>query len=318
MLLEQADEQGVAYAVTRALAAGRWRAMLTEAELDVIRFAQEAAVRHDMVWEQAACRALSALPGGDRPILLKGAGARILLYDHPGDRNCVDLDLMLPTGREALSRAALEAAGWEDETGTPGWHVHKMFIRTPIVTMSLEIHRTLDNEERGRIDYEALAPWCREMEVLGRPCLVPEPMAQLLVGATHALRHGLDVPLKSLVDIHHATAACGSDHPSMEPLRQSPGAASTLGVMLRLCDALFGTRVPSTWRRALRPPRLTAPLLALSLDPSVPGYARPLINGSKYLRRLWFQSLLTGSPVVMARVGWGWLQRRLTHSKTAI
>ncbi|MFH1533068.1 MAG: nucleotidyltransferase family protein [Pseudomonadota bacterium] len=312
-LLEQADEQGVAYAVTRALSEGPWRSMLTRTESDGVRVVQEAVVRRDMIWEQTASSALTALPGGVRPILLKGAGARTLLYDHPGDRTCVDLDLMLPKGREALSRASLESAGWEDEVGrrSSSWHVHGMSIRTPLATMSMEIHRTLDNAERGRIDYEALAPCCREMQIMGRPSLVPDPAAQLLVGATHALRHGMDVPLKSLVDVHRAVTLCSREQLFVPLLDRSPGAAATLGVMLRLCHALFGTDVPPVWRRDLAAPVLSAPLLFLSLDHRVPGYARAPFNRSRYLRRLWFQSLLTGSPAVMARVGWAWAGRRL-------
>jgi len=225
----------------------------------------------------------------------------------------VDLDLMLPKGREALSRASLESAGWEDEVDrrSSSWHVHGMSIRTPLATMSMEIHRTLDNVERGRIDYEALAPCCREMEILGRPCLVPEPAAQLLVGATHALRHGMDVPLKSLVDVHRAVTLCSRERSSVPLLDRSPGAKATLGVMLRLCHALFGTDVPPDWRHDLAPPAFSAPLLFLSLDHRVPGFARAPLNRSRYLRRLWFQSLMTGSTAVMARVGWAWVGRRM-------
>ena len=313
VLLEQAEDQGVAHTVSRVLTTEPWRNVLSKTERAAVRKAQEAAVRHDMVWEQAATRALSALPGGDRPILLKGAGARTLLYEHPGDRSCVDLDIMLPPGSEALSRAALEAAGWEDEVGrrSPLWHVHGMSITTPLATMSLEIHRTLDNSERGSIDYEALAPSCLEMEVMGRPCLVPDPAAQLLVGATHALRHGLEVPLKSLIDIHLAAAACDSDESSIDVVRQAPGAAASLGVMLRLCQSLFGTPVPTAWRKALAPPTLALPLLALTLNPDVAGYARQPLSRSTYLRRFWFQALITGSPLLMCRVAYAWLHRRL-------
>ncbi len=300
-LLSQAEGQGVLYAVCRALP-----------PTAATRGAREAAVRHDMIWEQAAARALADLPGEAPPILLKGAGSRYLLYDHPGDRTCVDLDLMVPSARGPLAQAALEARGWVVEPGRArDWHVLGLSRSTAVASLSLEIHRALDNPERGTIGYEALAPLCREMEVLGRTCLVPDPPGQLLVGATHALRHGLDVPLKSLVDIHRAVGACEGIRDELTPLRRSPGAAATLGVMLRLCGALFGTPVPEDWSGALAPPLLSAPLLWLSLDPTVPGYARPPLDHSAHLRRFWFQSLLTGSPTVVWKTMMGWLRRRM-------
>ena len=283
-------------------------------------------MRHDLVWERGAREGLAAFPGHVRPILLKGGGARFVLYDEPAARTAVDLDLMVPQGNEARVRSALDAAGWRDEMPDPSvrWHVHALCHPTPLGTMSLELHRTLDNPERGRIDYETLAPHCSELVVMGRACLVPNPAAQLLVGATHALRHGLDVPLKSLVDVHRAMEIClaagdqrWDGDPRVDPvarvgllLGDNPGVAATLGVMLGLSHALFQTPVPRSWSRALAPPRASAPLLSLSLDPAVPGYTRGPFTRSEHLRRLWFQALLTGSPVTMARVGWGWFQRR--------
>ena len=283
-------------------------------------------MRHDLVWERCVRDGLAALPGHVRPLLLKGGGARFVLYDEPVARTAVDLDLMVPEGSDASVRSALDAAGWRDEVPDPSprWHVHALCHPTSLGTMSLELHRTLDNPERGRIDYETLAPHCSEMDVMGRPCLVPNSAAQLLVGATHALRHGLDVPLKSLVDVHRAVELClaaGDQRwdgaPHSDPvagvgliLEENPGVAATLGVMLRLCQALFQTPVPQSWRQALAPPRATAPLLSLFLDPQVPGYTRRPFIRSEHLRRLWFQTMLTGSPMTMARVGWGWFQRR--------
>lgn len=299
-LLSQAKGQGVLYAVCRALPAST-----------ATREAREGAVRHDMVWEQAASRALVDLGGEAPPILLKGAGSRYLLYDEPGDRTCVDLDLMVPAMREPIAQASLEARGWAVEPGrSSGWHVIGLSRSTALASLSLELHRALDNPERGSIGYAALAPLCREMEVLGRRCLVPEPPAQLLVGATHALRHGLDVPLKSLLDIHRAVAACAGTVDELAPLQKGPGALATLGVMTRICAALFGTDVPPAWRRRLAPPALAAPLLALTIDPQVSGYVRAPFSRNKHLRRFWLQSLLTGSPRVMWKVTKAWLHRR--------
>ena len=313
-MLDQAEAQGLSYVVTRALLESvRWRDTLGEDDEGAVRAVQEAAVRRDLVWERAAARAIDALSERCRPILLKGAGARYLLYDHPGDRTCVDLDVMIPTDQEVPTRAALESRGWLEEAGrrSSDWHVLGMSLGTPLATLSLEIHRALDNPERGRITYHDLVPHCRVMRILGRECLVPEAPAQLLVGATHALRHGLDVPLKSLLDVHRAVAACDGTAEDLRPLHRSPGAGATLGVMLSICEELFGTRVPAAWRVALAPPRISAPLLSLSLAAEVPGYTRIPWAGNPHLRRFWFQALLTGSPVVMSRVLRGWVHRRL-------
>jgi len=219
---------------------------------------------------------------------------------------------MLPGAGEIVTRAVLEAEGWKNEETrrSPRWHVYGMCRTADLATLSLEIHRTLDNPERGAIDYEALEPLCKEERLLGRPCLVPGPAGQLLVGATHALRHGMDVPLKSLVDIHRAVGAGADLDDAMPLLRRSPGAAAALGLMLRLSRSLFGTQAPPAWRRALAPFPAAAPLLALTTHHRIPGFARAPFRGSSYLRRLWFQSLLTGSPVVMARVLSGWFRRR--------
>jgi len=325
-LLRQADEQGVAYVVTRILLRACWREILREEERASCQALQARAVRHDMVWERTVRVALAAIPSDVTPILLKGAGARVMIYEDPGDRISADLDLMIPKGTDATVRSVLEAAGWGVGTAVraPGWHVYGLQRSTPLGSLELEFHRTLDNPERGRIDYETLAPHCSELEVMGRACLVPNPAAQLLVGATHALRHGLNVPLKSLVDVHRTMEIClaaGDQRWDGDPYRDpvarvglllgdNPGVAATLGVMLRLSQVLFQTPVPFSWRQALAPPRTTAPLLSLSLDPHVPGYARGPFSRSEHLRRLWFQALLTGSPITMARVGWGWFQRR--------
>ena len=321
-LLKQSEEQGVAYAVASELLARDWRPLLGPEDAAAVRRVQEAAVRHDLVWERGARDGLAVFPGHVRPILLKGGGGRFVIYDEPVARAAVDLDLMVPGGSKASIRSGLETAGWRDEKRSQStrWHVHAFYRPAPLGTMSLEFHQTLDNPERGAIDYETLAPHCSELEVLGRVCLVPNPAAQLLVGATHALRHGLNVPLKSLVDVHRTMQIClragdqrWDGDPREDPvarvgplLEENPGVAATIGVMLRLSQVLFQTPVPQSWRQALAPPRTTAPLLSLSLDPQVPGYARGPFTRSEHLRRLWFQALLTGSPITMARVGWGW------------
>ncbi|MBM4372870.1 MAG: nucleotidyltransferase family protein [Deltaproteobacteria bacterium] len=326
LLLRQAREHGVEYAVTRSLLRPGWSGLLADHESTALREVQAGVVRQGLVWERLAREALTLLAGGSPPILLKGAGARAVLYEDPAERHSVDLDLMIPEDSEREALKALEAGGWCDEVSRPSprWHVHAMWKEGPLGGLSVEVHRTLDNPERSAIGYALLAPLCRRVETLGRVCLVPEAPAQLIVAATHALRHGLDLPLKSLVDVHLGVEAClrsgggrWTGDPGPDPvaragalLARAPGTAATLGVLLDLSRSLFGTSLPPGWQADLAPPRWTAPLLSASVDHGMPGFARRAVAKSPRRRRLWFQLLLTGSPAVLTRVAWGWARRR--------
>jgi hypothetical protein len=268
-------------------------------------------LRRSLMWDPVLDEVLGLVdPGGRRGVLvLKGGGLRHLLYPQPALRELSDLDLLLPPEGMEEAEAALVEAGWQRE-GDPHWHARHLRRDLGGFSVMVELHRSLDQVERCGLTHGDLVGQSVLVEGPGFQLRVPGLAHQALVALVHARKHGLEVPLKNLLDYHLVQVALARQGGAVAggPEWQVGGLPATRFVLDEVCRAWFGEH-PSVDLPLASLGGLHRRGLAVLLDPWRHGYLRgvPRHGVRRYLA---VQPLLLGSATGSAREFAVWVRRR--------
>lgn len=192
-LLEQARDHGVLGVLTGALAQARITLPPACAQ-DVDRHGAIATVWHEHQRGILAELATTLGAAGLRVVALKGPMLAQRLYPRPADRHSVDLDLLVAERDLDRALAALEASGWDRESGPLAEysrrHHHHLQLQRPGAS-PLELHF------RARVGFGTVY---RSEDLIARarschwperfPLLVLSPEDEFLYLAVHAAGHG--------------------------------------------------------------------------------------------------------------------------------
>ncbi len=140
------------------------------------------------------------------PVALKGVDVLHRLYASFDERTLDDIDLLVRLGDRDRALAAAEAAGWTAPQGAERIHWLRSSYEMPLtspgpVTVSCEIHWSLAQDVRYRIDAEAVVGRARPLAIEGRELLRlddHDAVAHLLL---HHVQHYFDRRLKWVLDL---------------------------------------------------------------------------------------------------------------------
>ncbi len=178
-------------------------------ELLVARREKQMAVAHLLRWERGALKSSALLKnaGLSSPLVLKGGAAKYALYPTPYLRTSADLDLLLPAAEVDPAIGVMEQAGFtlvatDHRRPYTARFGHQVMLRRERTIV--ELHRSVDNLERPSMSFDALIDESRSITGLDPWLRGPSPEVALLIAAAHALKHGLLLPLRDLVDVQLA------------------------------------------------------------------------------------------------------------------
>ncbi len=274
------------------------------------------AVAHLLGWEKGAREVIDRLTeaGHSPPLVLKGGAAKYRLYPEPHLRPSADLDLLLPADEVAGAAERLAAAGFSPLISDParpwtalqGHHVGLARGKTVV-----ELHRTVDYHDNPVLRYAALVPDAVPLSGLHPGALAPSDAGNAVVAAAHALKHGLHVPLRDLVDLQlWIQAPDGNVERGLE-LAKAAELDRALAWLARVCGLLFGRWTPA---HDLLAAHLPLPAGAW-LDPWQQGGC-PLPDGPA--RRLAAHLLLTPGLRPSLRLVGRFAHRRIRDLSTAL
>jgi hypothetical protein len=145
-----------------------------------------------LMMESVIAEVFSSLhKGGERPLLLKGAGTARWLYDSIGERPYDDIDLLIEPERCVVARDLLAPLGFVPHAPGTTAH-HEVVIRSSPVRVELELHQTLIMlEVPARLVWDRLNTDAQTITIGGVPVTVPSPAAAALIVVLHAAQHGL-------------------------------------------------------------------------------------------------------------------------------
>ena len=264
-------------ATVHAAMAAAGRADLLGPEIAAGLASTRAKVRRDNILllarlEQALDLLLAA---GIRPVALKGADFLHRLYPSFDARTLDDVDLLVPRHQRDLAIATLESAGYTGPTGAERAHWFHSSYQFPLTSpgpigVAFEIHWSLGQEMRYRIDADALLTRARPLDIAGRSILRlddHDTVAHLLL---HHVQHYFDRRLKWVLEIGLLARTPGFAWPEVASRLSSWGGRAAAGLALAHVRKLFPELLPEAayaavpaarWRLAATwPLRATHPL----------------------------------------------------------
>jgi hypothetical protein len=249
----------------RLSAAGRFDLVgpEVERELDGLR----AKVRADNLLLLArAEQAIDTLvAAGIVPVALKGLDVLHRFHRSFDERTLDDVDLLVPRDRLEDAFAALERAGWTMPDEPERTHWMRSSFEMPLtaagpVPVALEIHWSLGQEKRYRVDAGGLLARAKPLDACGRSILrldENDAVAHLLV---HHVQHYFDRRLKWALDLGARVRQPGFDWRVVAERLGAWGGLGAAGLSLLHVRKLFPEAVPAAaseaipaaaWRRAL-------------------------------------------------------------------
>jgi len=254
---------------------GQWDRVGPQVESGLARL--RAKVRNDNILLLArAEQALDALLSvGVVPVALKGLDTLQRIYTSFDQRSLDDVDLLVRRDDLRKALAALEQAGWQVPAEPSRTHYirssHHLPMRSPgPIPVEFEIHWSLAQEGRYRIDVEGLIERARPFSIEGREVLRLDDtdlIAHLLI---HHFSHYFDRSLKWLVDMAGISRLDGFSWDDVVARIESWGAVTASGASLAHIHKMWPELIPervaarlpvSRWRWALtRPLRSNHPL----------------------------------------------------------
>ncbi len=279
--------------------------------------AREASLHAFLLWEQRTRRVAEVLgSAGISPgIVLKGGALRYQVYPSPWLRAAADLDLLLPAEQVRGAVGALVDRGWTLHlpVAERAWSMrHGHHVTVWQDGFHVELHRAVDQNHRPTLSYAALANGALPAAELGERLLFPPLRQQLLVAAAHALKHALNIPLKSLVDVHLLV-----ENGATDDVGETLAAArcekldGALGLMLSACVELFGTRLPGGLLAGLSTGRVRRDASRFLLSAWREGFFPEWLGRDTLQRRLAAHLLLVTDLRFVGRVGGRFLLRRV-------
>ena len=247
------------------------------------------------------------------PVLLKGLD--LLHRFHAGfDRRTLDdVDLLVRPAELAAAVAALEAHGWRTPPEPTRTHYvrssHHLPLRSPgPVAVDFEIHWSLAQELRYRIDEHGLHARAVPLVVGGRPALRlndHDVVAHLLL---HHFTHYFDRRLKWAIDMRAVASGPAFDWSEVVHRVRAWGATAAVGLSLLHLHRLLPGWIPPAVLAQLRPARWRLALLA----PLRSGHPLELLRHTRRRSvQLWLALVLLERPLGAPR----WLLHRATRDR---
>jgi hypothetical protein len=205
------------------------------------------------------------LGAGITPVALKGLDLLHRLYGRFDERTIDDIDLLVRVEQLEAALALLEGAGWQVPAEPRKTHYirssHHLPLKSPgPVTVELEIHWNLAQEERYGVRCDELFQRAEPLDVAGRRVLRLDDhdlVAHLLI---HHLSHYFDRRLKWMVDLQQITALDGFRWEKVIARVREWGAVTASGISLIHMRKLMPELIPeettaslpvAAWRRVL-------------------------------------------------------------------
>lgn len=212
------------------------------------------------------------LESGIVPVALKGLDVLHRFHLRFDERTLDDVDLLVRRGELARAVALLESAGWKAPPEPERTHWLRSSFEIPLVSpgpvkVAFEIHWSLGQERRYRVDAQALIDRAVPLEVAGRRVLRLEDhdaAAHLLL---HHVQHYFDRRLKWALDLGRLARQPGFDWSAVGNRITMWGGRAAAGMVLLHLRKLFpelvasaaGGRIRSSvWRRVLTWPLRSA------------------------------------------------------------
>lgn len=215
------------------------------------------------------------LAEGIRPVALKGADVLHRLYRSFDERALDDVDLLVSRDQRDVAIATLEAAGFAGPSEPERTHWFRSSFELPLtspgpVGVAFEIHWSLGQELRYRIDPAALLARAKPLEISGRSILrldEHDAVAHLLL---HHVQHYFDRRLKWVLEVGLLAGSPDFSWPTVAERLATWGGSAAAGLALAHIWKLFPRMLPpeayralpaSVWRLvATMPLRTTHPL----------------------------------------------------------
>lgn len=190
-------------------------------------------------------RGLDLLRGaGITPVALKGVDVLHRLYARFDERTLDDIDLLVRPRDRDRALSVLEGAGWTGPAGSARVHWLRSSYEMPLsspdaVPVAWEIHWSLGQDVRYRIDADAVVDRAQPMTVAGRDVLRlddHDAVAHLLL---HHVQHYFDRRLKWVLDLGALARQPGFDWPSVAARLSAWGGLGAAGLALAHVRELF-------------------------------------------------------------------------------
>lgn len=236
------------------------------------------------------------------PVVLKGVDVIHRFGLRFDERTLDDVDMLVPAGQAARAVRALEEAGWTGPQEPERTHWLRSSFELPLrspgpVPVSFEIHWSLGQTGRYRLDPEAVMRRTVPLDVAGRPVRRlddHDAAAHLLV---HHLQHYFDRRLKWMIDLLRIVSLPEFDWDTVvQRLREWGGTAAAAFALLHAAKVLPDTRWDDGLRRL--PP---APWRRLATLPLRSAHPLDLFRASRTRAvQLWIAAALLEEPAELA------------------
>jgi hypothetical protein len=189
------------------------------------------------------------LARGIRPIALKGVDVLHRLYGSFDERSMDDVDLLVPREARDAAIETLERAGWVGPSEPERTHWFRSSFELPLkspgpVGVAFEIHWSLGQEMRYRIDTAGLVARALPLDVGGREILrldEHDAVAHLLL---HHVQHYFDRRLKWVIELGLRAATPGFSWEIVAARLEAWGGRGAAGLALAHVRKLFPAMLP--------------------------------------------------------------------------
>ena len=254
---------------------------------------------------------------------IKGAVFRHLLYKDPGYRPSIDIDLIVKKSDYLRSLDLMESSGYvrnesaEDRPVTSR-RLYEYAFTSPVSDPSVivEIHCAFGNEDRFRIDYDAV--WDRSLSIkqflerVGGKGLDPGPLRNAIVVLSpedalvhqfvHNAVHCFDIPVMSLLDVRLILERWKPRWDVVLDLCHQWGVTAAGYFTLRMARDCLEANVPEEALFALEPSLLRRTWLELFIstegEPPPDDRGEPVVTFFRHTHHLRLQQVLVGLPLI--------------------
>jgi hypothetical protein len=260
-LLDQAEHHQVAPLLHRALQEPERRAVVPVGAMERLEGSYfNTAAGSARIFSQLQAVLEASRAAGVPVLVLKGAHLAEAVYEDVTLRPMGDVDLLVKGVDLPRAEQILLDLGYGPQE-VPGskkdYSVHRHlppFVKKGAVP--IEIHGTIDESDRFRIDVEGLWQRARTARIAGVEALVLGPEDLLLHLCLHtAFQHGFRVPLRQIYDIAATVRRYGQelDWQGLVRTAQAAGLCRVCYYALASAESLLGVAAPAEALAALRP-----------------------------------------------------------------
>jgi hypothetical protein len=255
------------------------------------------------------------LRAGIVPIALKGVDVLHRLYSRFDERTLDDIDLLVRPSDRDRALSVLEAAGWKGpaEGGRAHWlrTSFEMPLTSPdAVEVAWEIHWSLGQDVRYRIDADSVIARARPLRVAGRDIARLDDhdgVAHLLL---HHVQHYFDRRLKWVLDLGSLSRQPGFDWTAVAARLSEWGGLGAAGLALAHVRQLFPGLIDPAAARAI-------PAQRWRLAATLPLRSRHPLDFYRATRRRWVQLLIATAALERPAYVPRYIRQRAARDRSA-